>query len=221
MNKSFGSADPRLERHVYEVFTPEDDVLREIRERAGKAGMPDIQVAALDALHLEVLVRMTGAKKAVEIGTLAGYSGVAILRGMGEGGVLETFELEEAHAVVARESFRRAGFGDGRARVHVGPALANLRKIEANGPYDVVFIDADKTGYPDYCAWAAEHLRTGGVVIGDNSFLFGEVVHEPKGDRADAIVAMRRFHDMLARGGRFRSTILPTGEGLAVGVKIR
>ena len=220
MNKAFGSSEPKLEKHTYDTFRPEDDVLREIRERAARAGMPDIQVAALDALHLEVLVRMAGAKKAVEIGTLAGYSGVAILRGMGDGGVLETFELEEPHAVVARESFRRAGFAD-RAHVHVGPALENLRKIEANGPFDLVFIDADKTGYPDYLAWAAEHLRTGGVVLGDNAFLFGEVTDEPRGDRAPAIRAMRAFHETLAAGGRFRSTILPTGEGLAVGVKVR
>src|SRR5262249_29722618 len=133
----------------------------------------------------------------------------------------DSFELEARHAKVAEESFHRAGFGDGRARIHVGPALAKLRDIEYRGPFDVVFIDADKTGYPAYSAWAAEHLRLGGIVLGDNAFLFGEVADEPRGDRAEAIEAMRAFHHELARGGRFRSTILPTGEGLAFGVKVR
>src|SRR4051794_31617482 len=125
MNKQFGQADPALERYVYQTFDPEDAVLREIRERSVAAGLPDIQVAALDTLHLEVITRASGAKRAVEIGTLGGYSGVAILRGMGEGGVLHTFEYEPHHAEVARESFVKAGFA-GRAHIHVGAAADKL-----------------------------------------------------------------------------------------------
>jgi caffeoyl-CoA O-methyltransferase len=216
MNKSFGQSDPALEEYVYRVFAPEDELLRDIRERTAAAGMPDIQVAPLDALHLEVLVRAAGAKKAVEVGTLAGYSGVAILRGMGEGGVLHTFELIPRHAEVARETFRRAGF-DGRAHIHVGPALERMRALEDEGPFDLVFIDADKAGYPGYVEWAAANLRVGGMVLCDNAFLFGRVI-DTSGD--PDIAAMRRAHDILARGGRFRSTMLPTGEGLALGVKV-
>jgi caffeoyl-CoA O-methyltransferase len=216
VNKSFGQSDPRLEKHVYELFKPEDEVLAGIRARQTAAGLPDIQVAALDALHLEVLVRAAGAKKAVEIGTLGGYSGVAILRGMGEGGRLDTFELDPGHAQVATDNFRRAGFGD-RVRVHVGPALAKLGEIEKDGPFDLVFIDADKQSYPAYLAWAADHLRVGGMVLGDNAFLFGEIVDDPGGERSGYMI---EFHRQLAQGGRFRSTILPTGEGLALGVKI-
>ena len=217
MNKSFGQSDPRLEKHVYEVFEPEDEVLAGIRARQTAAGLPDIQVAALDALHLEVLVRAAGAKKAVEIGTLGGYSGVAILRGMGDGGRLDTFEIDAEHARVAADNFRRAGFAK-NVSVHVGPALAKLGEIEKDGPFDLVFIDADKEGYPAYLAWAAEHLRVGGMVLGDNAFLFGEIVDEPGAPRSRHMI---EFHRQLARGGRFRSTILPTGEGLALGVKTR
>jgi caffeoyl-CoA O-methyltransferase len=220
MNKSFGQSDPRLEKWAYETYAPEDNLLREVRERSVREGLPDIQVAALDARHLEVLAAASGAKKAVEIGTLGGYSGISILRGMGPGGRLDTFELSQTNAAVAAESFRKAGLG-ARVRIHVGPALERLREVEADGPFDLVFIDADKEGYPAYLDWAADHLRVGGIVLGDNAFLFGAVPEEPTGDRAHAVRAMQEFHRTLASSGRFRSTILPTGEGLALGVRIK
>lgn len=222
MNKTFGNENEAVERYVWSTYAPEDPVLREIRERSLVAGLPEIQLTALDARHLEVLVRVSGARRAVEIGTLGGYSGVAILRGLTADGTLDTFELDPAHARVAEESFRKAGFA-GRARIHVGPAIQRLRAIEAAGPYDLCFIDADKTGYPDYLDWAARHLRRGGVVIGDNAFLFGEVgtpKSSPSEAPGEALRAMRAFHERLASGKEFRATTLPTGEGLAVGVRL-
>lgn len=216
MNKSFGNDDPRLERYVYDRYLPEDDVLRAARERAAQAGMPDIQVAALDARHLEVLTRACGARRAVEVGTLAGYSGVAIARGLTPDGRLDSFELEPAHARVAEETFRHAGVAD-RVRVHVGPALVGLRALEADGLVDLVFIDADKEGYPQYLDWAARNLRPGGVLLADNSFMFGQLVD---GHASVAVAAMNEFHDRLARSGEFRATVLPTGEGLAFAVRL-
>src|SRR5262244_1322274 len=112
MNKPFGNADPALSEYVTKVYAPEDDVLAEIRTRSAAAGLPDIQVAALDGRHLEVIARAAGARRAVEIGTLGGYSGVALLRGMGPDGQLDTVEMSPKHAEVARESFRRAGVAD-------------------------------------------------------------------------------------------------------------
>jgi caffeoyl-CoA O-methyltransferase len=219
MNKSFGNEDARIERYVTGAYSPEDDVLHEIRERSARAGLPDIQIAALDARHLEVLTRVAGARRAVEIGTLGGYSGVAILRGMPADGVLDTFEIDPVHAQIAKDSFLRAGFDD-RARIHVGPALKLLAEVEAAGPFDLCFIDADKVNYPAYLDWAARHLRSGGVVIGDNAFLFGKVGDDPVDSPSPELRAMRGFHDRLARGGEFRGTVLPTGEGLAVAVKL-
>ncbi|HET6284014.1 MAG TPA: O-methyltransferase [Polyangia bacterium] len=221
MNKQFGNDDPRVADYVSRVYTPEDDLLRDIRERTARAGLPDIQVAALDARHLEVLARAIGARRTVEIGTLGGYSGVSLLRGMGDDGVLDTIEIDPAHAAIAAESFRRAGFAD-RARIHIGPALAVLPTLRPAGPFDLCFIDADKESYPQYLAWAAENLRQGGAVLGDNAFLFGKLTAEPKGDGGDAVSvrAMRAFHDSLASGGLFRATVLPTGEGLALGIRL-
>jgi caffeoyl-CoA O-methyltransferase len=220
--KPFGTSDPDLSRWAERTFAPEDRILAEIRERSVAAGLPAIAVGKMDGLHLEVLTRLCGARKAVEIGTLGGYSGVCILRGMADSNsVLHTFEISEKHAEVARESFRKAGVA-AHARVHVGPALQLLPQIEGEGPFDLCFIDADKTGYPAYLAWAEKNLRIGGVVIGDNAFGFGGVVRDdvPGTDR-EAVLAIRKFNEELARSGRFRATMIPTSEGLAVGVRIR
>ena len=216
MKDYFGGREEKLVRYLGRVFHPEDAVLKEIRERSLKAGLPEIQLGSMDALHLEVLTRAAGAKKAVEIGTLGGYSGTAIARGLGKGGRLHTFELERKHAEVALESFKKAGVLD-RVVVHVGPALERLPEVEHEEPFDLVFIDADKESYPAYLAWAAHHLKIGGVVLGDNAFAFGEIVD----GRSAGAEALREFNKELAQGGRFRSTMLPTGEGLCMGVKVR
>jgi len=219
MNKPFGNEDRALATYVARVYAPEDDVLREIRERSLREGLPDIQLAALDARHLEVLARACRARRAVEIGTLGGYSGVALLRGMGDKGFLDTVEISRKHAKVATESFRKAGVAK-RARVHIGAADTILPRLAARGPFDLCFIDADKSGYPDYLAWAADNLRRDGLVVLDNAFLFGHLPRKPAGELVGEIRAMQAVHQALAGGGRFRATVLPTGEGLAVGVKI-
>jgi caffeoyl-CoA O-methyltransferase len=219
MNKQFGNDDRELSDYVARAYAPEDEVLREIRERSTRAGLPDIQLAALDARHLEILARACQARRAVEIGTLGGYSGVSIMRGMGPHGVLHTVEIDPAHAKIARESFRKSGFGV-RAHVHVGAATKVLPSLVHHGPFDLCFIDADKQGYPDYLDWAAHNLRPAGLVVLDNAFLFGRLAEKPMGKAAVEIAAMQKMHDMLAHDGRFRATVFPTGEGLAVGVRL-
>ena len=216
-NKGYRQDDLELIRYLEDLYRPEDPVLREIRERSVAEGLPAIAVGRFDGLHLEVIARASGALKAVEIGTLGGYSGVCLLRGMGPHGVLHTFEFSEKHARVARDSFHKAGVA-ARAHIHIGPALQSLPEIEAEAPFDLVFVDADKVSYPAYLAWAADHLREGGLLLGDNAFAFGEL-HQPGGDEGRE--ALRKFNRELAQGGRFRATLLPTAEGLAMGVTVR
>jgi caffeoyl-CoA O-methyltransferase len=219
MNKSFGNDDPALEQTIHQIYQPEDEVLREIRERARTSGLPEIQVAALDARHLEVLVRLAGVRRAVEIGTLAGYSGVSIARGLQPGGMLFTIEADQHHAEVAAESFRRAGVAQS-VRLLRGPALQVLPTLTSEGPFDLCFIDADKESYDQYLDWASRNLRPGGVVVGDNAFLFGNLTASPGPGSSPGARAMHAFHRRLAAGDAFRATVLPTGEGLAVGVKL-
>jgi predicted O-methyltransferase YrrM len=139
---------------------------------------------------------------------------------MGPRGKLYTFELEPAHAEVARESFKKAEVSD-QVEIFVGPALDNLDKISNLGPFDLVFIDADKVSYPSYLKWAAQNLRSEGIVIADNTFAWGTIAndHFESGEEESAAKALREFNQMAAKSGLFRSTILPTGEGLTVAVK--
>jgi caffeoyl-CoA O-methyltransferase len=219
MNKTFGNADSALADYVYRRYQPEDDLLRDVRGRSAAAGLPDIQVAPLDARHLEVLVRMAHVRRAVEIGTLAGYSGVSIARGMGPEGILHTIEIDPRHAEVAADTFQRAGVAC-QVCQWLGPALEVLPKLSEKGPFDLCFIDAEKGEYPAYLDWAAANLRPGGVVVADNAFLFGEVPRALHGSAPGEVRAMDSFHRRLASSGEFRATVLPTGEGLALAVRV-
>lgn len=221
--KSFSAeANSALINYIGRTFSPEDQRLRETRETAQAAGLPPIQVGAMDGLHLEVIALAAGARKAVEIGTLSGYSGIHLARALGTGGILYTCEYEPRNAEFARRAFSRAGLSD-RTEVLVGPALDTLPSLNAKGPFDLVFIDADKVNYPAYLRWATENLRVGGVLLGDNTFGFGMIADDSLTDPEDRAVvsALREFNLELAQGGRFRATILPTGEGMTFAVKIR
>ncbi|MHB1846248.1 MAG: O-methyltransferase [Deltaproteobacteria bacterium] len=222
MDKGYGQGDPAIADYVERLFPPEDEQLREIRERSTREGLPEIQVGRLDGLLLELLARASGATRAVEIGTLGGYSGVCLLRGMGPAGRLDTFELVEKHAEVARESFRRAGLL-GQVTLHVGPALERLGAVK--GPFDLCFIDADKVSYPGYLRFALDALRVGGTLLADNTFAWGQIAQPaPDGGEGAGVRGLQRFNEelaSLAKEGRLRASIVPTAEGLAMGVRLR
>jgi caffeoyl-CoA O-methyltransferase len=215
-HKGFSATDPRIAAYVERLLEPEDAVLREIRARCAREGLPPIAIGPFEGRHLEVLARVAGARRIVEIGTLGGYSGVCLARALPPGGRLDTFELSERHARVAEESFRCAGVGD-RVRIHLGPALERLPAIEAEGPFDLVFVDADKRGYPDYLAWAGRHLRPGGTVIADNVFRRAAIPVD--GDDPRNAEGIRRFNETLANSSEWRATLLPLEDGFAVAVR--
>jgi caffeoyl-CoA O-methyltransferase len=168
-------------------------------------------VGPYDGRHLEVLARASGARRMIEIGTLGGYSGVCLARALPPDGVLHTFELDPHHAEVARDSFARADLAD-RIRIHVGPALETLGGVETEGPFDLAFIDADKERYPRYLDWIEAHLRVGGLLLADN--VFRKPREREWGDEIHA------FNTRLADSGRWRTTLLPIEDGLAVAVRL-
>lgn len=211
--KAYAADDPRIAPYVEAVLQPEDAILGEIRTRSRDQGLPEIAVGPFDGRHLEVLARLVGPRRIVEIGTLGGYSGVCLARALAPGGRLHTCELEPKHAEVAAESFRRAGVAE-NVTIHVGAAMEQLAALEPEGPFDVVFIDADKAGYPDYLTWAEANLRIGGLLLADNVF------RKPR--EREAGDAVHAFNTRLAEAdGPWRATLLPVEDGLAAAVRIR
>ncbi|MFP3853319.1 MAG: O-methyltransferase, partial [Anaerolineales bacterium] len=169
-----------------------------------------------EAAFLHFLVAATGAKKVVEVGTLGGYSGIWIARALPADGRLITLEVDEKHARVASENFEKAGVAN-KVEVRVGDAHQMLPDLEARGPFDFVFIDANKDGYPAYLEWALSNLELGGVVAAHNAFAFGgKIINEDPIDKSVEI--MRRFNQQLAQDPRLVATIFPAGDGMAVAV---
>ncbi len=208
--------DPRgqFENLIADLFADEDEALQAARSAPEKNDMPQISIRPQEGALLRWLVRSVNASKAVEIGALAGYSGIWLARGLAPGGKLITVEVSAKHAEVARSSFEAAGLGD-TIEVRQGDANDLLNKLSAEGPFDFVFIDADKEGYPAYLNWAAENLRSGGMVAAHNAYRGGRVVDPPDEDARN----MRAFLEQLAADTRFDGLILTMGDGMAVGVK--
>ena len=191
---------------------PDEPALRRAFEAPERHGMPQIQLGPAEGRLLELLLRLVGARRIVEIGTLAGYSALWMARALPPGGHLWTIEADARHAGVAAEVIGEAGLGD-RVTVIKGDGVDVLPKLGDSGPFCAVFLDADKGRYDLYGRWATANLRPGGLLIGDNAYLFGRLL-----DESDEAKAMRRFHEEMARD--YRSVCVPTPDGLAVGVRV-
>jgi caffeoyl-CoA O-methyltransferase len=176
-------------------------------------GLPAIQVGPSEGKLLYLLAKMVGARSIVEVGTLGGYSAIWLARALPEDGKLYTLELEPRHAEIARRNVDAAGVGD-RVEIVLGDARESLRRLESEGPFCMVFVDADKAGYPEYGRFASAHLREGGLLIGDNAYLFGDLLDSG----SPTSEAMRTFHQEMRES--FDSVCIPTPDGLALGIKI-
>ncbi len=206
-----------LQGYVETLFAGEDEVLREVRRRADAAGMPTIQLPAVTARAAQVLVRMVGARRVVEVGTLAGYSAIWLARALPPGGEVVTIEINGSHAAVAERSFAEAGVAD-RVRVVVGDAARVLPEMGPDGSFDVVFLDADKEQLGAYLEEGARLLRKGGLLLADNALWRGSVL-DPGSDARGAHI--HAFNERLAGDPRFDATILPVGDGLMVATLLR
>lgn len=198
-----------VDRFIGETIAREDEALRAAVEAAEAAGLPSIQVSPPQGKLLALLVRLVGAKKILEFGTLGGYSAILMARALPADGQLISLEARGEYAEVARRSIDRAGVGD-RVEVRVGPALEALPELErdAVGPFDLVFIDADKVNTPNYFAWALDHTRPGGLIIADNVVRKGTLADASDPD--EATQAQRRLHEMLSEEPRVDATTIQT-----------
>ena len=204
----------RYSEYVNELFTREDATLRYVRQQTVAHGIPLISLEPNEAKLLQMLVRLCGAERVVEVGTLAGYSGICIARALPAHGKLITIEVSSVHAEVARTHIEYAGLAD-KVTVMQGAGIEVLPKLAGDAPYDLMFIDADKGNYHNYLAWAAENLRVGGAVVADNAFWQGYIFNPQTEDDH----AMVEFNRTLAAHPQFDSTIIEVGDGIALGVK--
>ena len=207
-----------IDAYVEGLFAPRGDpALEGALEDSRRAGLPEIQVSPSQGVLLGLLVRIAGARCVLEIGTLGGYSAIHLARALPEDGSLLSLEIDERHAEVARKNIERAGLGS-RVEIRVGDARELLAGLVegGEGPFDIVFIDADKNGYPEYLEWALRLSRPGTLILGDNA-IGGGRVFDPEDDSARAI---REFNERLARDPRLFAIVLPLlrerVDGLAV-----
>jgi len=198
----------RIESYIESLFVPRDPVLAQNLADAEAAGLPQIQVSPNQGQLLYLLTKISGARRVLEIGTLGGYSTTWLARALPDGGTITSLELDPTHADVARKNVDRAGVG-ARVAIHVGPAEQALQRLIAEQvpKFDLVFIDADKPGYPRYLELSLQLSRPGTVILADNLIRDGGVMDAvPAEDNARAA---RAFNAILAADQRLESIIIP------------
>ena len=198
-----------VDRYITDLLVPADPVLEASLQASTDAGLPAINVAPNQGKLLHLLARIHGARTILEIGTLGGYSTIWLARALPAGGRVVTLEVDPKHAEVARANFVRAGLAD-LVELRLGRALDTLPGLaaEKRGPFDLIFIDADKVSIPEYFAWALQLSRPGTVIIVDNVVRKGAVVDASSSD--PSVQGVRRFNQLLAAETRVSATSLQT-----------
>jgi predicted O-methyltransferase YrrM len=198
-----------VDRYASELLVRPPGALDAALLAANAAGLPAISVSAPQGKFLKLLAQSVGARRILEIGTLAGYSAIWLAQALPLGGTLITLEVDPTHASVARANIARAGYSE-MVDVRVGPAIDSLTSMvnAADGPFDFIFIDADKPSYPRYLPLAVSLSRTGTLILADNIVRKGAVI-EP--DHSDPRVhGVREFNELVARHPRLDATLLQT-----------
>ena len=211
--KSF-QLSPEIHRYLVEHGTPPDRVQRALIEETERLGPVAImQIAPEQGALLTMLVRLLGARRAVEVGTFTGYSTLCIARGLAEGGTVVACDLSEEWTAIGRRHWEAAGVTD-RIDLRIGPAADTLAGLGSDPPLDFAFIDADKTGYATYLERILERMRPGGLVAVDN-VLWGGAVVDPAADD-ESTKAIRAFNDAVRDDPRVDCVMLPVADGLTL-----
>jgi caffeoyl-CoA O-methyltransferase len=207
-----------LSKYIEDHFAQEDEVLSQIRRRLASKGLPTYTINPEEGRFLQLLVAACGAKRALELGTLGGYSGIWIARGLPEGGSLITVEQYTHHALLAQEHFEMAGLQD-KIQIRQGDARKVIRELDPEGPFDFIFMDADNANLPAYLDWTLDHIRPGGMIAAHNAFVHGAILNEH--NRGAYVEGTRVFNRRISRDSRFIATIFPAGDGMTVALRMR
>jgi predicted O-methyltransferase YrrM len=206
MNQARWSA---VDAYLEDLLVPADPVLESVQRACAEAGLPPISVSPSQGKLLNVLALGQRARRILEIGTLGGYSAIWLARALPPDGRLITLEADPAHAEVARANLERAGLGS-VSQVRVGRAQDTLPQLAqaGDGPFDLIFIDADKPGYPGYISWSLRLSRPGTMIIADNIVRDGAVADDASTDAS--VQGVRRFLELLSAEPRVASTAIQT-----------
>ncbi len=209
-----------IDDYIVESFLEDDPALTAAQAACDAAGLPAIQVAPLQGKLLMMLAQALQAQRILEVGTLGGYSTIWLARGLAEGGHVTTLELDPRHAEVAERNFENAGLAD-RVTVRVGPALDSMAALHQDkaGPFDLVFIDADKPSTPDYFDWAVKLSRAGTLIVVDNVVREGAILAAQSDNKH--VKGLRAFYARAAADPRVTATAFQTvghkgHDGLAI-----
>jgi predicted O-methyltransferase YrrM len=199
----------KVDQYINETLIPTDAALEGALRASSEGGLPSIQVSPAQGKFLHLVARTLNAKNILEIGTLGGYSSIWMARGLSSGGKLITLEFSAKHAEVARGNFARAGVAE-LIELRLGPALETLPQVAADGrgPFDLIFIDANKSTMAEYFDWALELSRRGTVIIADNVIRDGNVINAKSKD--EDIQGVRRFNERVAAEPRVSATEIQT-----------
>jgi len=210
--------DPVVSDYLLTHCTPADDLLDELvtRTREATGNASGMQISADEGALLTLLVQLTGARNAVEVGVFTGYSSICIARGLPADGTLLACDVSEEWTSIAREYWERAGV-DGRIELRIGPAADTLRALPAEPAFDIAFIDADKGGYPVYYEEVLQRLRPGGLIVLDNVLLGGRVLDPAY--REEHHLAVRGLNDRIAADDRVDAVMLPVRDGVTLARK--
>ncbi len=198
-----------VDRYTADLLVPSDPALDAALQASAAAGLPPIQVSPVQGKWLHLLARIQGARTILELGTLGGYSTIWLARALPADGHLITLEVEPKHAEVARTNIARAGLAK-LVELRLGPALDTLPKLAAEklGPFDFIFIDADKVNIANYFTWALKLSRRGSVIVVDNVVRKGAVIDAASSD--PNVQGVRRFNELLAAESRVSATTIQT-----------
>jgi predicted O-methyltransferase YrrM len=211
--------DDRTYEYLLEHSLREHPALAKLRAETASHPKVNMQIAPEQAQFMQMLVRLSGARRAIEVGVFTGYSSLAVMLAMPEDGRLLALDVSPVYTSVAKRHWQEAGVAD-RVELVIGPAKATLdARLAAGeaGQYDFAFIDADKTGYREYYEQLLKLLRPGGLIAVDNTLWHGEVAN-PRNREADT-VAIREFNDLLHQDPRIDLSLLPVGDGLTLARK--
>lgn len=198
-----------VENYISKLVAQEDDVLQAVNRSIEQADMPQISISASQGKFLQLLAKLIQAGKILELGTLAGYSTIWLARALPKDGKLISIEYDEKHAAVALTNIKKAHLQE-RVDIRVGKALDILPQIEEKkeGPFDLIFIDADKPPYFEYFEWAIKLARPGTLIIADNVIREGKVLDAENTD--ERVKGVQRLNESLSKDTRVFSTIIQT-----------